>query len=92
MFIQGNIQVVFDALYEMGVINPALKADWAKADKNLKKSPQRLSDLIQVVNRNGDNVKTLIESLNLFQKEDLLYLAMEVARELVEFEDRKSIH
>lgn len=92
MFIQGNIQVIFDALYEMGVINPTLKADWSKADRTLKKSPQRLKEIIKVVNRNSENVKTLIESLYHFQNEDLLFLAMEVARELVEFEDRKTIH
>lgn len=92
MFIQGNIQVVFDALFEMGVINPALQADWKTVEKSFKDQPQRWRDVIQVVNHNGSNVQKLINSLTHFKQEDLLFLAMEVARELVEYEDRKILH
>ena len=30
MFLQGNLQIVFDALYHLGVIDPVLKLDWKK--------------------------------------------------------------
>jgi hypothetical protein len=92
MFIQGNLQVVFDALYTMGVINPALRADWAPADKAIKRNPLRLQEVIQVVNHSGGNEKELIERLQKFDQETLLFLAMEVAREFVDFEDRTTLH
>lgn len=31
MYLQGNLQAVFDALYHMGVIDPVLEMDWNKA-------------------------------------------------------------
>lgn len=92
MFIQGNLQVVFDALYSMGVINPALKADWAPADKAMKREPKRLHEIIAVVNRSDNDVQNIMENLKSFDQETLLFLAMEVARELVDFEERKIIH
>ena len=92
MFIQGNLQVVFDVLYTMGVINPALKADWARADKALKKEPGKLRAVIKLVNSCDGNQKQMLETLRGFDQETLLFLAMEVARELVDFEDRKVIH
>lgn len=92
MFIQGNLQLVFDALYAMGVINPALKADWAPADKAMKRAPDRLSEIIHAVNISGNDAQAMMENLRHFDQETLLFLAMEVARELVDFEDRKVIH
>lgn len=92
MFIQGNLQVVFDALYEMGIINPALKADWAPADKAMKRNPSRLKEVVRTVNQSNGNVRDIIEGLQKYDQETLMFLAMEVAREFVDFEDRKIIH
>lgn len=120
MFIQGNLQEVFDALYTMGIIDPTLKADWAMAEKEKKAHSSRLREMIQIINNiyscttplnpmntspafshqkstssfnnETDRVKLLMESLKDFNRESLVYLAMEVARELVEFEERKTIH
>lgn len=92
MFIQGNLQLVFDALYTMGVINPALKADWSSADRKVKQTPGRLQEAIQVVNRNSGSMQNIIAGLQKFDQETLLFLAMEVAREFVDFEDRKVLH
>lgn len=92
MFIQGNLQQVFDALYSMGMIDPALQADWAPADKAMKSSPQRLGKIIAAVNANNSSLKNLTETLREFDQETLLFLAMEVARELVDYEERKTLH
>lgn len=92
MFIQGNLQNVFDALFAMGMINPALKADWAPMDRTLKGQPQRLNEAIRAVNRSGNETENIIENLKAFDQETLLMLAMEVAREFVDFEDRKVLH
>lgn len=92
MFIQGNLQNVFDALFAMGMINPALKADWAPMDQVLKKQPTKLHEVIRAVNRSGNTTENIIENLRSFDQETLLMLAMEVAREYIDFEDRKTIH
>lgn len=110
MFIQGNLQDLFDALFNMGMIDPALKADWSAMEKEKPKKSSQLMQIIQVVNNaekkqllasnplsslfknENKRVQTLIEDLKSFDKETLLYLAMEVAREFVEYEDRQSIH
>lgn len=120
MFIQGNLQEVFDALYTMGIIDPTLKTDWTMAEKEKKVHSSRLREMIQIINNiyscstalnsvclsptashqkvpsplnpETDRVKLLMESLKDFNRESLVYLAMEVARELVEFEERKTIH
>jgi hypothetical protein len=76
----------------MGVINPALKTDWALADKAIKQQPRRLFEVIQKVNQSGNDVEKLMENLRRFDQETLLFLAMEVAREYVDFEDRKTLH
>jgi hypothetical protein len=114
MFIQGNLQDVFDALFSMGVIDPALKADWSVVEKEKKKKSFQFMEMIQVVNKcefkfqnssiskkhllskqnesTNEKVESLIEDLKVFDRESLLFLAMEVAREFVEYEERKSIH
>lgn len=92
MFIQGNLQIVFDALYSLGAINPALKADWAPADQKKRQDPRQLNEAISRVNGCGGNLKSIIENLKNFDQETLLLLAMEVAREFVDFEDCKTLH
>ena len=39
MFIQGNLQVVFDALYSVGAIDPVLGMDWEIINSEMSKSP-----------------------------------------------------
>jgi len=112
MFIQGNLQEIFDALFSMGVINPALKADWSVAEKEKKNKSVQFMEMVRVVNKFNEKkqvvnnskcsfdqsieeenrVETLINDLKVFDQDTLMYLAMEVAREFVEFQDRKSIH
>lgn len=92
MFIQGNLQDVFDALYDLGVINPALKASWAKIDSAQKKNPLRFRGAIDQLNKFAKTREGLVEGLRTMDQETLIFLAMEVARELVDFEERKLIH
>lgn len=92
MFIQGNLQEVFDVLFEMGVINPVLKADWAPADKAMRLNPRRLHEVVAVVNHNSGNKESIKRCLKSFDEETLMFLAMEVAREFIDFEDRKTVH
>jgi hypothetical protein len=92
MFIQGNLQLVFDALYSLGIINPALKADWAPIAKAMRRNPIRLGEVINKVNLNCRDVQSMVTCLSEYDQETLLFLAMEVAREFVDFEDRKMLH
>ena len=40
MFIQGDLQAVFDALYSIGAIDPVLSADWTKINEAMSSKPQ----------------------------------------------------
>lgn len=91
MFIQGNLQVVFDALYAVGAIDPVLKADWSEITKDMLRNPQILSSAFEAVNACGNNRDLLIRQLHAMDNRSLNYIAMEVAREFCEFQDRTSI-
>ncbi len=92
MYLQGNLQIVFDALYEMGVIEPVLKMDWQSALHEIHNNPTDLFQVIQIVNRNQSDVADLAQKLENFDEKTLSYLAMEVAREYADFHSRNQVH
>ena len=92
MYLQGNLQLVFDALYEMGVIEPVLKMDWQNALKEMNKNPYQLFEVMSVVNKHQIAADDLIVKLESFGEEVLSYLAMEVAREFADFHSRAEVH
>lgn len=92
MYLQGNLQAVFDALYEMGMIEPVLEMDWTDALGEIKDNPEVLAEIMKVVNQHQTDTKALIKALNEFDDQILSYLAMEVAREYADFHSRNEIH
>jgi hypothetical protein len=92
MYLQGNLQIVFDALYEMGVIEPVLKMNWQDALKEMNKNPHPLFEALKVANCHQNNSEELANQLENFDDEILSYLAMEVAREFADFHSREEIH
>lgn len=92
MFIQGNLQNIFDALYNLGVIDPVLKSDWAVTEKEMQSKPTKVTSVITAANKSSHNVAELLQNLNKFDKESLTFLALEVAREFADFQTRKTIH
>ncbi len=92
MYLQGNLQTVFDALYEMGVIEPILQVDWQDALKEMNQDPAPLFAVVKVANNFQSDVGVLIEKLETFDERSLGYLAMEVAREFADFHARQQIH
>ena len=92
MYLQGNLQVVFDALYEMGVIEPVLNMDWQSALKEMNQDPAALFEVMQVVNTNQIDQEELVMKLESFDEKVLSYLAMEVAREFADFHTRNELH
>ena len=92
MYLQGNLQNIFDALYLLGVIDPVLEMDWAEA---VEARNERLSDYIKVVNeanKHQADVDVLKTTLSHHDEEILSYLAMEVAREFADFHSRENTH
>ncbi len=92
MYLQGNLQAVFDALYHMGVIDPVLEMDWNKA---LDQMPDHADDFIQVLsiaNTCQEDQQELIGNLKRFDQQTLSYLAMEVAREYADYHSRETLH
>lgn len=92
MFIQGNLQRIFDALYQLGLIEPVLEMDWQEAMADIRENPDSLSQVVHVVNRHDGSADELASALKEFGDKELSYLAMEVAREFADFHSRNQIH
>lgn len=92
MFIQGNLQAVFDALYNIGAIDPVLGMDWEKLNSEMNSSPQLVNRACAYVNACAGDPKLLIEALKKLDPKLLNFVALEVAREFCEFQDRKELH
>lgn len=92
MFLQGDLQTVFDALFDVGAIDPVLKLDWNEITKEMMSNPQILSEAFQIINGCQGNKNLLVEKLNMMDSRSVSYIAMEVAREFCEFQDRKELH
>ncbi|MCB0341847.1 MAG: cytochrome [Pseudobdellovibrionaceae bacterium] len=91
MYLQGNLQAVFDALYHMGVIDPVLDMDWSQVMDELPYHYEQFSQVVAVANRNL-SVDELVRELNQFDEMSLSYLAIEVAKELADFHSRETLH
>lgn len=92
MLLQGDLQKIFDALYNLGVIDPVLEMDWAKEFSDIEKNPYPLSKLVGVVNQTSGHIQELIAALQQFEKRELSHLAMIVAKELVSYHGERVIH
>ena len=92
MFIQGDLQVVFDALYSVGAIDPVLGMDWEKINGEMHSSPQVVNNLCNRINACAGDKEQLIETFKTLEPKLLNYVALEVAREFCEFQERKELH
>lgn len=90
--LQGNLQNMFDALYQMGIIDPVLEMDWNQAMENADIHRGKISSAIQVANYFHNDIDKLMNELRQFDETVLGYLAMEVAREFADFHSRKEVH
>ncbi len=91
MYLQGNLQAVFDALYHMGVIDPVLEMDWGKALDEMNEYESEFFRVLNVANEYQDDMQTLMVNLKKFDQQTLSYLAMEVAREYAEYHSRENL-
>ena len=92
MYLQGNLQAVFDALYHMGVIDPVLEMDWGKALDEMGEYADEFFQVISIANNCQDDVQELMGNLKKFNQQTLSYLAMEVAREYADYHSRETLH
>jgi hypothetical protein len=92
MFIQGDLQAVFDALYTVGAIDPVLGMDWEKINSEMSQNPQLVYTACKSINDCAGDQKKLVQTLNSFEQKILHFVALEVAREFSEFQDRKELH
>ena len=92
MYLQGNLQQIFDALYHMGVIDPVLEMDWGNALDQMDAYADEFFQILSVVNSNQEDMQTLVSNLKRFDQQTLSYLAMEVAREYADYHSRETLH
>ena len=92
MYLQGNLQAIFDALYHMGVIDPVLEMDWGKALDELGDFTDAFFEIMEVANTHQEDMQELIVALKTFDQQILSYLAMEVAREYADYHSRETLH
>ncbi len=92
MFLQGNLQIVFDALYHLGVIDPVLKLDWKKELEARGPHERKIQMAIKVANKYNTDLTALREQLGQFDKKTLSFLAMEVAKEYADYHWREHLH
>lgn len=90
-FLQGNLQELFDALYSIGAIEPVLKMDWQQIQKEAHRDYRKIEAVMKHVNATNRE-QNLVAALGGLDSVSLNFLAMEVAREFAEFQDRKQLH
>ena len=92
MYLQGNLQAVFDALYHMGVIDPVLEMDWNKALDQMSDYADNFFEVLSIANTCQDDMTELMSNLKKYDQQTLSYLAMEVAREYADYHSRETLH
>ena len=92
MFLQGDLQRIFDALYHLGLIDSVLELDWVEEFDIIKSNPYPLAKILGVVNSSPGNYKDLMGKLQVFKQKDLGHLAMVVAQELACSQTNKVTH
>jgi len=91
-YIQGDLQLVFDALYHMGMIDPVLEMDWREVIDNKDDYSFEINQIMEIVNHKQGSLDVLMTELKKFEPEVLSFLAMEVAREFADYHARESLH
>lgn len=91
-FLQGDLQALFDALYSVGAIDPVLKMDWSKITREMAQNQTQMTEAMSSVNACGKDQNLLVSQLHRLDSKCLNFIAMEVAREFAEFQDRQELH
>lgn len=92
MFLQGDLQAMFDALYTVGAIDPVLKLDWNQVTQQAQKYPLKIEKAFHDLNQCRGVRDELVLKLSRMEPQMVQYVAVEVAREFCEFQDRQALH
>jgi len=92
MYLQGDLQAVFDALYSLGIIDPLLEKDWKPSFDEFHAHESKVYKAFDAINACSGNTQSLVESLKGFDMKTIEYIAMEVAKEFADFYSRKVTH
>lgn len=92
MYLQGNLQLVFDALFTIGAIDPVLQMDWSEVSREMESEPQLLRSACETLNSCGHDFSRMVEMMKNMDSKTIHFVALEVAREFCEFQDRKTVH
>lgn len=86
--LQGELQLIFDVLYDLGVIEPVLQQDWRDRLVEMEDGSPRLSAAVKLSNACGADRGRLCLELGRLDRKDLEVLALEVAREFADYQAR----
>ncbi len=85
MFIQGDLQAVFDALYSVGAIDPVLKMDWEIIMNEAVRHSTMMDRAIADLNDCAGDRSKLAAHLRCLDSRVVNYIVVEVAREFADF-------
>ncbi len=91
-FLSGDLDKVFTALYELGMIEPMLGRDWIELYKKAQNQWSEVGIAIQKINR-IESLKDIRNFIGNLPQPIVEALVLEVAREMAEFQERQeTIH
>ncbi|MCS6838967.1 MAG: hypothetical protein NZ480_08985 [Bdellovibrionaceae bacterium] len=90
MYLQGNLQEIFDALYAIGAIQRVIQKDWHQIVQFRQSHWQVHRSLVEQLNETKGS--ELFQFLQHLSEDFQNVIALEVANELVEYTQRTQIH
>ena len=90
MYLQGNLQDWFEALYQVGVIQRLLDLDWRNLQSYREENKEKCGALMRRLNplTLGQKLEVLAQLSSLEQN----LIALEVAYEFVQYENKPQLH
>lgn len=82
-YITGDVDIIFQALLELGCVHEVLSLDWNKVLSEMRECPtEKYKEGLYIVNSNQRSVAQLVEALKNLDKEVLWFIAVEIGLEL----------
>ncbi len=92
MYIQGDLQKIFDVLHKLGLVEPTIKLDWNEYPETSEFYKYHLSKAVKVIQLCNDNTNIMANSLSELDHETLTVLTIEVAKEFSDYHCDRVIH
>ncbi|MBE8163431.1 MAG: hypothetical protein HAW63_05540 [Bdellovibrionaceae bacterium] len=90
MYLQGNLELLFNALDSMSCIDEVLQMDWQLFLNKAKRHRKECDKAVDIVNSCDSDPTKLKVALEAFPSLILKYLAIEVGLEMLECEQYKN--